>query len=230
MKYCAVILVRGGSKSIPRKNLLEWKGTPLMVYPIRAAKECEAVDTSDIWVSTDDDEMAELALAQGVNVIRRPPELADDLSTDLEAMQHFLSQGPQTAKYDAIIHLRATYPTISPEIIDRAVNLFTANRDGYDSLRSVVRAEQSPYKMWRLQGCDALELAPLLPNHDKHSSPRQVIPPVYWQNAAIDIVKTWTVIHASSMTGDRVLPYIMQPGDGVDIDTFKDLEKLGELK
>lgn len=226
MKCCAVILARGGSKSIPRKNLVEYLGSPLVTHPIRAAQKSLIIPKDEVWVSTDDDEIASHARHEGAKVISRPPELAGDLSTDYEAMRHFLMCHQAEEQYDFIVHLRATYPTIDSQTIDKAIRQFRESWDGYDSLRSVVRAEQSPYKMWKIG--HEFRLEQIIPDHVLHSAPRQLAPPVYWQNAAVDIIKTWTIMNMQSVTGDRIMPFFMKDDGGVDIDTPKDLKILKE--
>jgi N-acylneuraminate cytidylyltransferase len=93
------------------------------------------------------------------------------------------------------------------------------------SLRTVVAAMHTPYKMWRKNG-DYLE--PLLAHSvypEPYNMPRQMLPPVYWQNAYLDITRWTTVMMRSSMTGDRILAMVMPPEEDVDIDCYRDLER-----
>jgi N-acylneuraminate cytidylyltransferase len=79
-----------------------------------------------------------------------------------------------------------------------------------DALRSVGLAEQTPYKMWRI--ADGL-LRPLLEidgQPEAHSMPRQKLPPVYWQNGYVDIVRPHTVLHLRSMAGRVIVPFLVE--------------------
>lgn len=224
MKKCALILARGGSKGIPRKNLQELEGKTLLEHVIHAAKTAKAVDDCDLYVSTDDPEIASVATTAGAKVIDRPAALAGDLSTDLQAMLHFLHACPET--YDYIVHLRASFPRIKGHDIDRACEQFEDAYDGYDSLRSVVRTHHLPYKMWHID--DNGYLTPVVPGNEMHSMPRQLIPVAYEQNAAVDLIKCWILANLRSVTGDRIMPFLMNDNAGIDIDTLIDLNKVRE--
>lgn len=203
----ALIPARGGSKGIPRKNLLRIAGRPLIAYSIEHA--LASAHVTRVVVSTDDDEIAEVARAHGAEVpFMRPSPLAQDDSTDLEVFHHALTVLRALSGYDcaAVVHLRPTGPVRSVARIDEAIAMFLAHPEA-DSLRSVTWPSQSPYKMWRLAG-DFLE--PLLKGEGGlQSLPRQVLPEVFWQNGYIDIVRPRVVLERDSMCGDRVLPFVM---------------------
>ena len=99
-KLISVILARGGSKGVPGKNIKKIKNIPLLGYPILASKKTKYI--SDIYVSTDDDEIKEVALEYGANVIDRPSEFAQDDSLDIDAMRHAVEY---LQSYDDIVHL-----------------------------------------------------------------------------------------------------------------------------
>ena len=124
---------------------------------------------------------------------------------------------------DLIIHLRPTYPIRSVKIVDKAIKFALKNRN-FDCIRSVCEPTQNPYKMWKKQ--DDGYLRPLIEIEIKESynSPRQNLPDVYWQNGYIDIIRTTTIINKKSMTGDMILPLIVDSKHIIDIDdelTFK---------
>jgi CMP-N,N'-diacetyllegionaminic acid synthase len=221
MKKCVLILARGGSKSIPRKNLVKVAGEPLISYPIKAALDSVC---QDVWVSSEDDEIKEVARNFGAKIHRRPKEFAGDLSTDLECFTDF---SLHNRGYDYIIHLRATSPQISPKIINEAVEIFESRYNEIDSLRSVVKIEKSPYKMWFLKYDGSL--TPVIKGHHLHSSPRQTLEQAYYQNACIDIIKSNTIIEKGSMIGDKCLSFVMEEAYNIDIDTKKDLHKAKNL-
>lgn len=212
----ALIPARGGSKSVPRKNLLPVAGKPLIAYSIQHAQACPSI--TRIVVSTDDDEIAAVARRYGAEVpFKRPAEAASDTATDLQVFQHALGWFAEQGYHpELVVHLRPTGPVRQTELIESAVQLMLESPDA-DSLRSVGTAEQTPYKMWRIEGS---RLRPLLelPGHpEAHSMPRQKLPPVYWQNGYVDIVRPRTILELTSMTGRVVLPFVVE-GKIVELD------------
>jgi len=206
----ALIPARGGSKSVPRKNLLPVAGKPLIAYSIMHAQACPLI--TRVVVSTDDDEIAEVARAYGAEVpFKRPAEAASDTATDFQVFHHALSWLAEHEAYvpELVVHLRPTGPVREAALVERAVQLMLANPEA-DALRSVGTAEQTPYKMWRIE--DSF-LRPLLepPGYpEAHSMPRQKLPVAYWQNGYVDIVRPRTIIELESMTGAVVLPFVVE--------------------
>ena len=145
----ALIPARGGSKSIPRKNLLQIAGRPLIAYSIEHALASRHI--TRVIVSTDDTEIAEVARAHGAEVpFMRPAEFAQDQSTDLEVFRHALTalKADQGYTCECVVHLRPTGPLRLVARVDEAIELFLHHPEA-DSLRSVTWPEQTPYKMWR---------------------------------------------------------------------------------
>jgi hypothetical protein len=107
--------------------------------------------------------------------------------------------------------------------VEKAVDLLLADPTA-DSVRSVVRAPHTPYKMWRM--AEGGTLRPLLegPPHEPWNLPRQALPAVFLQNAAVDVVRATVVLDRRSMTGTRVLPYLMDRFQ--DVDDWSDLDAL----
>ena len=205
----ALIPARGGSKSVPRKNLLQVAGKPLIAYSIGHALTCTQITRT--IVSTDDPEIAEVSRKFGAEVpFRRPAEFASDTATDFQVFRHallFLQEQGYTP--DLIVHLRPTGPVRRIDLIEHAISMMLQNPEA-DSLRAVGLAEQTPYKMWRIEGSylrQALEL-PGFP--ESHSMPRQKLPAVYWQNGYVDIVRPRTIIELDSMVGQVVLPFVVE--------------------
>ena len=207
----ALIPARGGSKSIPRKNLLVLAGRPLIAHTIERALEC--VRITRVVVSTDDAEIAETARRYGAETpFERPAEYAQDHSPDLDVFRHALRWLEEHEGYrpELVVHLRPTGPVRRVELIDRAIELLLAHPEA-DSLRSVSRPVQTPYKMWRI-GSDGL-LWPLLSvigQPDAHSLPRQLLPDVYWQNGYVDVLRPRTILELGSMAGGKVLPFVIE--------------------
>ncbi|MEO7036075.1 MAG: acylneuraminate cytidylyltransferase family protein [Polyangiaceae bacterium] len=205
----ALIPARGGSKSVPRKNLLEVAGKPLIAYSIGHALDCSQVTRT--IVSTDDDEIAEVSRRFGAEVpFRRPAEFASDTATDFQVFRHallFLQEQGYTP--DLIVHLRPTGPVRRIALIEHAIGMMLRHPEA-DSLRAVGLAEQTPFKMWRIEG-SYLRQALTLPGFpESHSMPRQKLPAVYWQNGYVDIVRPRTIIEMDSMVGKVVLPFVVE--------------------
>ncbi len=217
----ALIPARGGSKGLPRKNLRLLGGLPLVAHSIRAALAARSVGR--VIVSTDDDEIASVARFYGAEVpFLRPPELAADDTPDLPVFVHALHWLEQHEGYrpEIIVHLRPTTPLVSPEDVDRGVELLQLHPDA-DAARLVTPPLQNPYKMWRI-GADGF-LAPLLdcPLPEPYNQPRQKLPPVFWQNG-MDLTRRRTILDLVSMTGRKILPLVCSRTDWtswIDIDT-----------
>ncbi|HNK64164.1 MAG TPA: acylneuraminate cytidylyltransferase family protein, partial [Anaerolineales bacterium] len=157
----AIIPARGGSKGIPRKNIRNFAGYPLLAWSIAAAKRSELV--TRIIVSTDDEEIAAVAREWGAETpFLRPAELAQDKSTDLPLFEHALHWLHENENYhpEIIVQLRPTSPIRPQSIVDDAIRILLKHAEA-DCVRGVVPAGQNPFKMWRFQDDDQ-PLSPLL--------------------------------------------------------------------
>ncbi len=205
-----LILARGGSKGIPRKNLLPLLGKPLIAYTIAHALASRHITRT--IVSTDDPEIADSARAHGAEVpFMRPAEFARDDSTDLEAVRHALEwlRDHEGHVPELVVQLRPTGPVRDVALIDAAIEKMLAD-PAADALKSVSRPSESPFKMWRAEGP---YLQPLLtvPGMDEpHAQPRQRLPQVFWQNGCVDIIRPRTVLDQNLMYGRTVLPFVIE--------------------
>ncbi len=146
----AVIPARGGSKSIPRKNILPFAGHPLLAYSIAAALQSDLVTRT--IVSTDDEEIAAVARQYGAEVpFLRPAEHAQDATPDLPVFVHAVEWFRETEGYlpEMVVQLRPTTPVRPPGCVDDGIKVLRARPDA-DSLRAVVPSGQNPHKMWRI--------------------------------------------------------------------------------
>lgn len=224
MQVLAIIPARGGSKGIPRKNLIDIGGIPLIAHSIRHAKQAQSV--SRVLVSTDDEEIRTIALEHGAEApFLRPPEIAQDQTLDLPVFEHALRFLDHAENYrpDLVVHLRPTAPLRRPEWIDQAVDLLVANPSA-DSVRSVSPPDKHPYRIFRIDTEGYLE--PIMEH--EHAHPyllrRQDLPPMYYYNCVIDVTRPSTIFNKHSMTGEHMLPFIMEAESSFDIDTTRDLE------
>ena len=123
-KFNVLILARGGSKSIPKKNLIKLGDKPIIAHPIISAKSSDMIE--DVYVSTDDAEIKSVSLEYGAKVIDRPSNLAQDHSLDVDSMRHAVEY---LGKYEDFIHLRATTPLVKTKMIEGAIKYFLENDD-----------------------------------------------------------------------------------------------------
>ena len=206
----ALIPARGGSKGVPRKNIRLLLGKPLIAYSIEHAQA--SVFINRMIVSTDDAEIAEIARQWGAEVpFMRPPEYAQDLSPDIDVFRHALVWLAEHEGYqpELVVHLRPTGPVRRVELIDQAISQMLAHPEA-DALRSVSWPIQTPYKMWRMDNDGYLH--PLLHvdgRPDCQSMPRQMLPEVWWQNGYVDVIRPRAILEMDSMTGRRVLPFVV---------------------
>jgi CMP-N-acetylneuraminic acid synthetase len=222
MTVLALIPARGGSQGIPRKNLVEVGGRPLLAWSVASALEAASVDR--VIVSTDDPEIAEVARSAGAEVpFVRPADLAGPLVTDLPVFQHALGWLADADGYrpELVVHLRPTSPARPAGLVDRAVELLRA-APGATSLRSVSPAPHTPWKMYEIDD-DGL-LRPVLGTLEAEAfnQPRQALPPAWLHDGVIDVVRA-EVLLAGSMSGPRIVALPTPDGEGVDIDVPADL-------
>ena len=215
----AVVPSRGGSKSIPRKNLKSLGWIPLLAYSVAAGLESETVDR--VLVSTDDPEIMRTAKRFGAEVpFQRPSDIADDQAPDLPVFQHALQWLSENEGYrpDLVVHLRPTSPFRPPKGVDEAVKFFIRDPEA-DSLRAVIPSGQNPFKMWRIE---AGRMVPLIPCglYEPYNQPRQLLPKTYWQTGLMEIIRSETILEKGSMTGDRILPWVTDPAYAVDLDNL----------
>lgn len=216
----SLIPARGGSKSIPQKNIRLLEGVPLLAYSIAASLQASKVYRT--IVSTDSEEIAEQARAWGAEVpFIRPAQLAEDHTLDYPVFEHALRWLEQEEDYRAaiVVQLRPTSPFRPPGSVDEAIELL--RRTGADSVRTVIPSGQNPYKMWRIEK-DRME--PLLGDEFKepYNMPRQKLPQTYWQTGHIDVMRYETIMDMRSMTGQHIAPYIVDPSYAIDLDTERD--------
>lgn len=213
----ALIPARGGSKGILGKNIRLIGGQPLISHSIQHALGSSLIGRT--LVSTDDERIAAVARDAGAEVpFMRPDAFAQDLSPDVDVFRHALEWLDQTEGYvpELMVHLRPTGPVRRIPLIDEAIQLMLEHPEA-DSLRSVNLPELTPYKMWRIKDGLLRPLLDLPGVREPFSMPRQLLPPVYWHNTYVDIVRPRTVLRKNSMTGDVVLPFIIK-GRVFDLD------------
>jgi len=214
----ALIPARGGSRSLPRKNVRPLAGRPLLAWSVAAARASPGVGR--VVLSTDDEEIRTIGRAAGAEApFLRPAELARDDTTDLPVFEHALRWLEREEGYrpSLVVQLRPTSPLRPPGLVDRGIQLLRAHPQA-DSVRSVCPTLQNPFKMWRLE---EPYLRPLLEGFgaEPYNMPRQKLPPTFWQTGQLDVARRATILGRRSMTGDHILPLIVDPAYAVDVDS-----------
>lgn len=223
MRVMALIPARGGSKGIPRKNLADLGGRPLIEWTIRAALACPRLER--VIVSTDDEEIASVARACGAEVpFLRPAEFSGDTASAVEVIQHALTASLSTtgAAWDAVAYLQPTSPFRKEGQLDEALTLYEKSRP--DTLVSVVAV---PHNMAPEALMTPLERADgLLWFESPHGQVlrRQEKQRCYGRNGpALLIVSAQDVLNRGRLYGERVLGYEMDRMSSHDIDDPLDL-------
>ena len=230
MEVLAIVPARGGSKGLPNKNILPLLGHPLIAYSIQAAKESSRV--SRVLVSTDSPVIAEVSKKYGADVpFIRPSELAADLSRDLEVFQHALQWLDKNEGYkpDLVIQLRPTSPVRPKGLLDDAITRL--NKSDADSLRIVTASPITPYKMWFVDNETSImrSLLSLDGVAEPFNEPRQSLPKTYWQIGTLDVIRPHIILNKNSMSGRRILPYVVGNELAVDIDDLQSFKKAEEV-
>ncbi|MBR2275749.1 MAG: UDP-2,4-diacetamido-2,4,6-trideoxy-beta-L-altropyranose hydrolase [Lachnospiraceae bacterium] len=215
MKILIVIPARGGSKRIPRKNVRIMCGKPLIVYSIENAKTVReklgSAYTLEIAVSTDDEELLGIVKKRGVSVIERPAELATDRVTLDPVIAHAVEEMEKRSgsRYDIVITMQATSPTLKPETITSAIKYF--EEGGYDT---VISAMNKPHLSWGIRDGQVVK------NYEKRLN-SQELPANYIETGGFLITKRECVT-ASGRIGEKVSVFDIPEDEAVDIDTYSD--------
>jgi CMP-N,N'-diacetyllegionaminic acid synthase len=220
-KVIAVVPARGGSKGISKKNIRLLAGKPLIVWTLEAAMACPDLDR--VIVSTDDPEIAKIALDFGADVpFARPQELAADSTPDLPVCLHAVTWLREHEQFvpDVIAWLRPTAPLREVQDISNALALL--RQTAAASVRSVSAVNHHPYWMKTFEGT---RVQSLIAGCDEARFPqRQLLPPVYRLNGAVDVTRVEQVLSGRPLFAEPMHGYVMPFERSVDIDTEADLE------
>lgn len=216
-KVLAVIPARGGSKRLPRKNVRLLSGHPMIAHTIIAARDAKKL--TDFAVSSEDEEILNIATEYGVeNVIRRPSILATDEVRNIEVVKHALAvmEEKRGFNYDMIMLLQPTAPIRKPGDIDEAVSLL------WESDLATLAAVKGPYQkrdpiLKRINADGAL----VKYRNDGDSDPRE---PFYIYNAALYAAKRDYFVKENRFTSDRQVPFLMDQIYSTDVDELADFE------
>ena len=209
-----IIPARGASKGISGKNIHFLKDKPLIAHSILAAQSAQLVD--QIYVTTDNPEIAQVSKNYGAAIIDRPAELATDTASSESALIHALQSIVQTKfQPELIVFLQCTSPLRTGSDIDRAIEQLRA--DQADSLLSV-----SPSHRFLWEKVDGIAKSI---NYDyRNRQRRQDMSPQYVENGSIYIFKPWVLKDLGNRLGGKISLYVMPEEQSWEIDTLADFE------
>ena len=209
----SIIPARGGSKGLPRKNVLPILGEPLITHTIRQSLCSERV--SRTFVSTDDDEIASVSTRYGAEVIERPREISGDSATSEQALSHALDELERRESYtpDLVMFLQCTSPIRADGDIDAAIeSLIDSDADSLLSVSGFHRF------IWRIQ-----QGRPTSFNYDYRSRQlRQDLSAEFVENGSIYLFKPWVLRQFDNRLGGKIQLYEMNYLSSFEIDTLDD--------
>lgn len=207
--FLAIIPARGGSKRLPKKNSLLLNGEPLIAYTIEASLQSNYI-TKTI-VSSDDDEILNIAKKYGSDIIKRPDDLATDTSTSYDAIEHTILN--QKKRYDYIILLQPTSPLRTYKDIDKAIELLI-NKDA-DAIISTCEVDHPV--QWNMQIDETLDMSKSIQTINSKRSQDQT--KYYRLNGAIYIANTKKLLEEKTFfLSKNIYSHIMKKEDSIDID------------
>lgn len=222
MSSIAIITARGGSKRIPRKNIREFCGKPILAYSIQAARECGLFDR--VMVSTDDEEIAETARRYGAEVpFRRSEEAAGDFATTSSVLLEVLGEYEKRGEcFDTLCCVYPTAPFVTAERLRQAVSLL--EESGADSVLPVVRFSFPP------QRCVVMQEGRLQFKWPEYAQTRsQDLEPFYHDAGQFYCLRVKSFLEQRALVMDYTVPLILPEMEIQDIDTEEDWE-LAQVK
>ena len=213
MKICSIILARGGSKAIPKKNIIPIKGKPLIQYSIEAS---QGANVDETWVSTDCPEIKAVALKLGSQVIDRPESISGDNSKSDEALVHFA----QNVNFDRLVFIQPTSPLLESKYINEALRKMDWGTQRYDSMFSVCGEHWVP--RWNLNGTPH--------GWDLNNRPmRQDMPETYVENGAFYVTNRKPLLDSGLRYSGKIGMIVMPLDKSFQIDTMEDLTLIEKL-
>jgi CMP-N-acetylneuraminic acid synthetase len=219
MKTLAIIPARGGSKGIPQKNIRNLVGKPLIQYAIDAALESQRLER--IVVSSDDDQILDIAIRQGITVHKRESEISGDESPVSQTVAVVLKEVERITEidYDAFMLLQPTAPIRTGYDIDRAIDILSNNPRANSVISVCPMDDIHPARMYTID--ESNYLSSFMSEYENMR--RQEIPPAYYRNGCIYLVRKKAFFESGSLMNKPSLPYIMDRKYLCNIDDPRDL-------
>jgi len=222
MKIVSIIPARGGSKSIPNKNIFQLGKHPLIAYSIALSKLSKFIE--ETVVTTDSKKIATIALRYGASVpFLRPKEISKDDSLDIEFFQHYIDylKNQFINLPELIVHLRPTTPLREVKFVDGAIQYMIQNKEA-TALRSMYKTHLTPYKMFRLIGEYAKSFLQKRGVDEFYNLPRQVFEDTYIPNGYVDIIRPSVLQKTGLLHGKKIK--LWETEKIPDIDVISDFE------
>lgn len=220
MNVVAIILARGGSKGVPKKNIIDFCGKPLIAWTI---DNCLKGGANSVWVSSDSDEILEISTEYGANKIKRPDDIAGDFATSESAWLHAINYIEQTEeKIDWVVAPQVTSPLREASDISKGITL--AKENIYDSFFSCSVAEDLFFWQKNVKGnLDSV-------NYDwRNRKRRQDIPKQFIENGSFYIFKPQVLRNTNNRFGSNIGIVEMEFWKMFEIDSFDDLKMCSAL-
>ncbi|MGF1825807.1 acylneuraminate cytidylyltransferase family protein [Vibrio splendidus] len=217
-KFVGLVTARGGSKGLPRKNVLPINGIPLIGLTINAAKKCKLI--SEVYVSTDDAEIAEISEQFGAKVIQRPDHLANDIASSIDVISHAIEWLTERQEpFEDMVLLQPTSPLRTCTHLSEALIKYTERNASL--VISVFEPAHTPIKSY-IQSDDG-SLSGLYSNEAPYER-RQDLPKAFQPNGAIYAFSVAEFKKINHFPRANVFPYLMSEANSADIDTIEDLK------
>ncbi len=218
-KIIAIIPARGGSKGIPKKNIVDFCGKPLVTWSILQAKKSKKINT--VYVSTDDKEIALISEQCGARIIWRPKKISEDLASSEEALKHVVNKiyKKDPKKIDYIVFLQATSPLRETKDIDNAIDKIIA--ENVDSLFS--GAELDDFYIWREKKDQLMSLNYNYKNRLRRQDFEKQYGKHFVENGSIYIFKPEILFKYNNRLGGKIVISKMEFWKSFEIDNLDDL-------
>lgn len=213
-KILGIITARGGSKTIPKKNIKLLAGKPLIYWTIKEAQKSQLI--TKIILSSDSHEIINVAKRYKVEVpFVRPRNLAKDNTPTLPVLQHAITfmEKKDNIRYDYVVILEPTSPLRIVEDLDNATR------------KAIETKADSVIGMYKLDDIHPMRIKKIIHDRikpfsvkEKEGTPRQLLPPAYYRNGAVYVIKRDIIIKKNSIWGKDTRPFIMPKERSVDID------------
>ena len=220
-KILAIVPARSGSKSIKNKNIIPYKGKPLIFYSIDTALKSKLINK--VVVTTDSKKYQKLSLKLGAEApFLRPRMYSTDNSLDFDYILHILEYFIKiNYNPDLIVLLRPTTPNRKVHIVDRGIKFFLKRIKKYDSMRSVSEFSHPPQKLFRVKNNILKGFFDNSLKGEYHGMPRQFFPRTYLPNGYVDIFKPDFILKQKKLYG-KMCPFLTE--HTLDIDCKRDLK------
>ncbi|MBD1166876.1 acylneuraminate cytidylyltransferase family protein [Pelagibacterales bacterium SAG-MED09] len=218
-----IIPARSGSKGLKNKNILKLNSKPLISYSISIAKKIKE-KSKVIFCSTDSKKIKNIIERYKIDVpFLRPKKISKDLSTDITFVNHTLKEFSKKKIFFNIgLILRPTSPFRNIKNIEKGYSIF--KKKNASSMRAICYAPATPYKMWKFKNGI---IKPILKTNffEQYNLPRQKLPQIYWQCGNFEYFRIKYKSKIKSVSGNKIMGYVVKGKETIDIDTFEDLKK-----